>query len=152
MSLADADGLPSPLERGLFDRAVALFNAGAFYDAHEDWETLWHEAVGAERLWLQGLIQFAAAFVHYSRGFHASGYARLMEQAAAKVAGYEGRTWGWDARHFAADLVPWIAHGRQVAAGHPLADGPGSPPQLQPLPGYEPDPLPIEEEDPPGDA
>ena len=39
-----------PLDRGRFDRAVVLFNAGAFYDAHEDWEDLWHEAEGRERL------------------------------------------------------------------------------------------------------
>ncbi|MGE0190650.1 MAG: DUF309 domain-containing protein [Planctomycetota bacterium] len=136
----------APEDRGRFDRGVVLFNAGAFYDAHEDWEDLWHEAEGAERLWLQGLIQIAAAFVHWSRGFHASGFARLLEQAREKVDGYAGRTWGVDWPRLKADLAPWYAHGRVVAAGADLkASGPASPPQVHAVPGYEIDPLPIEE-------
>jgi hypothetical protein len=62
-------------ERRLSDRAVAYWNAGRFHEAHEDWETLWNEAEGARRLWLQGLIQFAAAFHHFEVTGSASGFA-----------------------------------------------------------------------------
>ena len=134
-----------PLDRGRFDRAVVLFNAGAFYDAHEDWEDLWHEAEGRERLWLQGLIQVAAAFVHWSRGFHASGFGRLLVQAREKLEGYEGRTWGLDWPRLWADLEPWFAHGVAVAGGASLRGaGPAGPPTLMAAAGYESDPLPID--------
>lgn len=136
----------APLDRGRFDRGVVLFNAGAFYDAHEDWEALWHEAEGAERLWLQGLIQVAAAFVHWSRGFHASGFSRLLVQAREKTEHYTGRTWGLDWPRAWAALGPWFAHGLAVSAGAGLRDGPAAPPTLHALPDHESDPLPVEDE------
>ena len=55
----------------LFDRAVAHWNAHGFHAAHEDWETLWNDAEGGRRAWLQGLIQYAAALFHFDRGFYA---------------------------------------------------------------------------------
>lgn len=42
-----------------FLEGVALFNRGAFFEAHEVWEDLWHEEVGEYRLFVQGLIQIA---------------------------------------------------------------------------------------------
>lgn len=131
--------------RGRFDRAVVLFNEGEFYEAHEDWEAMWLEAEGAHRLWLQGLIQYAAAFVHYSRGFHASGFHRLMAQATEKVRGYDGDTENMDFAAFWADMQPWIAHGEAVAAGAELeAPHLAPPPQIGYRSGYEPRPLPPE--------
>jgi hypothetical protein len=108
--------------RALFDRAVVYFNAEAFFEAHEDWETLWHEAEGARREWLQGLIQFAAGFHHVVRGT-SSGFAKLMRSAAAKAGGYAGDTHGIDFPRLWADVLPWIAHGERVAAGAPLRPG-----------------------------
>jgi hypothetical protein len=145
--------LPPHEVRGRFDRAVAYWNAGRFWHAHEDWEDLWNEAEGAHRLWLQGLIQYAAAFVHFARGFHASGFARLVAQATEKVAGYAGETHHLDWPRLVRDLVPWIAHARAVAAGADLRAGaPGDPPRLFHEPGYEPAPFPLEpEDDPEGD-
>ena len=44
-------------------RGASLFDAGAWFDAHEVWEDRWHEATDAtERLVLQGLIQIAASY------------------------------------------------------------------------------------------
>jgi hypothetical protein len=114
-------------EDGLFDRAVALWNARDFHGAHEDWETLWHEAEGARRDWLQGLIQYAAALFHVERGFYASGFVKLMRSAAERVAGHDAR--GERVRYdlLARDLEPWHAHAARVAAG---ADLRGSMPPL----------------------
>ena len=91
-----ADGfLTAEAARGLFDRAVAHWNAGRYFESHEDWETLWHEAEGARRAWLQGLIQFAAAFHHFGRG-GASGFSKLVRSAAERAGGYAGDTAGID--------------------------------------------------------
>jgi len=134
--------------RGRFDRAVAYWNAGRFWHAHEDWEDLWNEAHGAHRLWLQGLIQYAAAFVHFDRGFYARGFARLMEQATEKVRDYAGPTHHLDWPRLERDLAPWTEHGRRVGRGEELrASAPGDPPHIHYVPGYVPDPLPPEEDD-----
>jgi hypothetical protein len=137
--------------RGLFDRAVALFNDRAFYEAHEDWETLWHEAEGAERLWLQGLIQWAAAFFHYERGYHASGFAKLLREGADKAIGYEGDAHGIRFDALVADMRPWLAHGEAVARGRDLRGKPPEDlPRIRYAEGVTPAPLPPEEPDDPG--
>jgi predicted metal-dependent hydrolase len=37
------------------------FNGGNFHAAHEHWERVWLDLAGAERRWVQGLIQVAVA-------------------------------------------------------------------------------------------
>ena len=130
--------------RGLFDRAVAFFNARAFYEAHEDWETLWNEAEGAERLWLQGLIQWAAAFFHFERGYHASGFAKLLREGSEKALGYEGDCHGIRFDRLVGDMQPWFAHGVAVGAGRGLRDGAPALPVIRYADGVEPRPLPPE--------
>jgi hypothetical protein len=130
-------GTPST---GRFDRAVVYFNEGAFFEAHEDWEVLWHDARGDERRWLQGLIQLAAAFVHFDRGAHARGFATLFAQSAEKRAGYAGDAWGLDLERLDEDLEPWTVHAERVAAGADLVDGAPAPPTLHYRPGVEPSP------------
>ena len=133
--------------RGLFDRAVAHWNAGRYFEAHEDWETIWIDAEGARREWLQGLIQFAAAFTHYGRG-GASGFGKLMRTAAEKARGYGGDTEGLDFARLWAELQPWIAHGDRVAAGADLARGAPEPiPTLRLLPGVVAAPYPFAPEE-----
>ncbi len=132
--------------RGLFDRAVVHWNAGAFFEAHEDWETIWHEAEGARREWLQGLIQFAAAFVHVGRD-NKSGMVKLMRSAAQRAGGYGGDTAGSDFAALWRDLAPWLAHAERVASGHPLRDGAPPLPTIHYVPGAVPMPLPPEPED-----
>jgi len=133
--------------QGLFDRAVFLFNARAFFEAHEDWETLWHEAEGEQRRWLQGLIQWAAAFVHHERGYHATGFVKLVREGRAKAASYAGDTFHLRFDRLLADMAPWFDHADRVDAGAPLVEGsPPAPPRLLFESAYEPDPLPLEED------
>ena len=105
--------------RGLFDRAVAHFNAQRFFEAHEDWETLWQEADGAYRVWLQGLIQAAAGLHHVSWGTP-SGFSKLMKASSEKLSGYAGETNGIEFARLFDDLEPWFAFGERVAKGEPM--------------------------------
>ncbi|MDA1193953.1 MAG: DUF309 domain-containing protein [Planctomycetota bacterium] len=117
---------PAPGAAERFSNGVALFNARAFWEAHEAWEDLWLEAEGAHRLWLQGLIQYAAALFHFERGFFASGFQRLMQTATEKTAHYGGETYGINWPGLQAALAPWIEYGTRVAAGatFPVAPAP----------------------------
>jgi predicted metal-dependent hydrolase len=42
----------------------AAFNRGDYFQAHELWEEAWQELAGAERLFVQGLIQISAGLHH----------------------------------------------------------------------------------------
>lgn len=44
---------------------VDLYNFSYWWEAHEAWEGLWHQAEDTYRLFLQGLIQVSAALIKY---------------------------------------------------------------------------------------
>lgn len=52
----------------LLKRGQDLFNDERFFEAHEAWEELWHVENGRDRVFVQGLIQVAAHFVHLKKG------------------------------------------------------------------------------------
>ena len=45
-----------------FEHGIELFNSGKFWHAHEAWEEVWRRHHEDERLFLQGIIQLAAAY------------------------------------------------------------------------------------------
>ena len=47
-----------------FYRGLEEFNGERFFEAHEVLEDLWHEYRDVDRIFIQGLIQIAAAFYH----------------------------------------------------------------------------------------
>jgi uncharacterized protein len=51
----------------LYQKGLEAFNSAHFYDAHEHWEEVWLVTPNPDKMFLQGLIQVAAAFHHYSR-------------------------------------------------------------------------------------
>jgi hypothetical protein len=66
-------------ERALFLRGVDLFNAGAFFEAHEAWEDVWRCSRDVKREFYQGLVQCAVALEHFRRG-NARGAMRLHDR------------------------------------------------------------------------
>jgi len=50
------------------DTGIALFNQRRYFEAHEIWEAAWLRADGQDKLFLQFLIQAAAALLHVERG------------------------------------------------------------------------------------
>lgn len=79
----------------LFHQGLALFNQGAFYESHEEWEILWRGAPLAEKFFLQSLIHFAVALCHWERG-NPLGAHRQMDKCLRKLAGYLPRHAGLD--------------------------------------------------------
>ena len=74
---------------------IALFNDRKFWHAHEAWERDWLLAEGKARLFLQGLIQIAAAYHHVQRGTF-SGAVRLFDAALEKLSHAESGFLGID--------------------------------------------------------
>ena len=68
-------------------RAVALFNGGDFWTAHEELEAIWRSLPdGGEARVVQGLIQAAAALLHRERG-NRHGVRVVGERALGRLAG-----------------------------------------------------------------
>ncbi|GAB4207370.1 MAG: hypothetical protein OHK0022_35550 [Roseiflexaceae bacterium] len=56
-----------PIDRH-FEAGVALFNSGHYWHAHEEWEICWKTASEPDATFYKGIIQAAAALVHWQRG------------------------------------------------------------------------------------
>lgn len=63
-----------------FEKACVHFDAGEYFEAHEEWEGLWMEAVGPRHAYLQGLIQVAVA-LHHSTNENWNGTRKLFSSA-----------------------------------------------------------------------
>ena len=66
---------------------MRCFHSGAFFEAHEHWESVWLAAQEPEKTFLQGLIQIAASFHHFQRGNFA-GTVSLLRSALRRLDGY----------------------------------------------------------------
>lgn len=78
-----------------FLRGVSHFNACEFWEAHESWEQLWLAAESDLTIFLQGLIQLAAAYHHVKRGT-LPGAVRLFDSALDKLQRFPMRYCGID--------------------------------------------------------
>ena len=98
---------------------VELFNAQKFWHAHEAWEELWLHASGDEKIFLQGLIQLAAAYHHAQRGTFRGGV-RLFDAALSKLERFENGRDGIDrsdAVAAAAEQRTKFSRGEHIAPG-----------------------------------
>lgn len=78
-----------------FLAGVMLFNQGDFFEAHEVWEDLWHETVGPDRRFIQGMIQVAVGLLHYANG-NMRGALRLYHSSRDYLQPYHPRHLGVD--------------------------------------------------------
>lgn len=104
----------------LYLRGIALFNRGEYFEAHEAWEHLWHDAQGTDRVFYQALIQATVTLEHCRRG-NLRGASNLWRACHAKLFALPGRFMGMDLPAFTADmeraLGPVLAPG---GTGSPL--------------------------------
>lgn len=68
-------------------RGAALFNQGLFFEAHEAWEELWLELEDEPKIFVQGLIQVAAAYHKATVQMQPGGCVRLHATALEKLEG-----------------------------------------------------------------
>lgn len=109
-----------PALRALVREGVALFNGGQFFECHEVLEQAWLSAQGAEKLFLQGLIQVAVAFYHLRRG-NFPGAERLLGAGIEKLSGNATDNSPVDSAELTGALKPLL---EQLRAGAAAADWP----------------------------
>jgi hypothetical protein len=74
------DWSSGPLAEGL-----ACYRRGAFFDAHEHWESVWLTLDEPQKSFLQALIQVTAAFHHLDSG-NPAGAISLLRRALRRLA------------------------------------------------------------------
>lgn len=80
--------VPRHARSAWFDRGLATYAEGDFFEAHELWEELWRDAPrGFDRDFVQGLIQVAAAMHKWFEHGKPKPAARLLGRAIDKIAG-----------------------------------------------------------------
>jgi predicted metal-dependent hydrolase len=85
---------------------VALFNNGAYFEAHEHLEALWLHAPPVQRFFLQALIHMAVAWLHSVEG-NREGALRQVEKGLRKLAGYLPERAGVDTAALYQDAQRW---------------------------------------------
>ena len=73
-----------------YRRGIALFNRAKFFEAHEVLEDIWRAAPAEDKKFLQGVVQVAVAFHHYSSG-NFVGMRSVMERAVRNLTGHPQR-------------------------------------------------------------
>lgn len=97
---------------------VRLFNAGEYWHAHERWETCWRASVEPEATFYKGMIQAAAALVHWKKG-NLRGLRRNWEKSRPRLVALAPRMHGLDLGALIAAMDRLV-----------LADGRGPAPRL----------------------
>lgn len=68
------------MESDQYLHGIVLFNKADFFDAHEALEDIWRAAPPENKKFVQGMVQIAVAFHHYSTG-NRIGMRSVLERA-----------------------------------------------------------------------
>lgn len=84
--------------------AIEQFNDGYWFESHETLEDLWQVTPLPDRTLFQGIIQTAAALVHFARGEY-PGIFKLLDAASEKLIAFRPTHLGVDVDALVADIA-----------------------------------------------
>jgi predicted metal-dependent hydrolase len=116
----------TPEEQAAFEKGVAEFNRGHFYECHDTLEELWAGVRGPSRDFFQGLIQVAVGFYHLGND-NPVGAGRLFGRALERLEGYPEHYGGIDVAALRSCVLGW-RHDLSPEGASPPSDRP--PPEL----------------------
>ena len=91
-----------------FQEGIAHFNRGEYFEAHESWEEVWLPSAEPEKTFLQGIIQVAAAFHHYTRK-NRRGTKSLLRAGLTKLERFPARYRGIALEPLRSAVRRWLA-------------------------------------------
>jgi predicted metal-dependent hydrolase len=94
-------------ERAAFDRGVAEFNAGYYFECHDTLEDMWAGIRGPSRDFFQGLIQVSVAFYHLTSG-NLPGAESMLRRALKRFERYPDRYFGFNLVVHRSELQGWL--------------------------------------------
>jgi predicted metal-dependent hydrolase len=112
----ESDAAAATPSSSQYIEGIRLFNAGEYWHAHEQWEACWLAAAQTDGLFYKGIIQAAAALVHWQRG-NPRGLRRNWEKARPKLVALPPQVHGLNLRALIAGMDQFVIAGG--AAAHP---------------------------------
>lgn len=106
-------------DQALFEKGVAEFNRGHYFECHDTLEEVWGGLRGENRDFLQGLIQVSVAFYHLASG-NLVGAESLFRRALKRFERYPGDCFGFDLSEHRALIDRWL---ERIRSGTALSDG-----------------------------
>ena len=103
---------------------IRLFNEGQFFECHEIWEGFYHETDEANKPFVEGLIQLAAAFRMCCDFQEVRGPVRMMHQALIRFENYQPAFLQIRLKELCEAVERWAE----------AAEKPADPPMMPPLP------------------
>jgi predicted metal-dependent hydrolase len=94
---------------------INLFNEQRFFECHEALEALYQEAEVANKPFIEGLIQVAAAFRIFSEFGEVKGPVRMIYQALVRFEHYQPDFLQVRVRELIATLDSWAKQAQQAA-------------------------------------
>lgn len=98
---------------------IRLFNAGEYWHAHEQWEECWRTAAEPDATFYKGIIQAAAALVHWRKS-NLRGLRRNWAKARPKLVALPAILHGLDLQALIIDMDRFV-----------MTDAVGAPPKLR---------------------
>lgn len=98
---------------------IKLFNQGRFFESHDAWESFYRDTEEANKPFIEGLVQLAAALRLYSDFGEIKGPVRMIYQALIRLENYHPSYLGIRVKELAAAMEAW-AKEAEAAAGNPL--------------------------------
>ena len=98
------------MEIDTYREGIRLFNAGEYWHAHEQWEACWRAADEPEATFYKGIIQAAAALVHWKKG-NRRGLRRNWEKGRPKLVALPPLMSGLDLGALIADMDRFVIVG-----------------------------------------
>lgn len=83
-------------------KALQLFNDREFFEAHDELEEMWSEAMGEQKNFLQGLIQASVSLFHFGNE-NVGGALKLYASARSKLEKFPPTYMGIDVLKFVID-------------------------------------------------
>jgi predicted metal-dependent hydrolase len=116
MAETPADPALTAEERAAFEKGVAEFNTGYYFECHDTLEDMWTGLRGPSRDFFQGLIQVSVAFYHLTGG-NTAGADSMLRRALKRFERYPARYFGFDLAAHRAELAAWRERIAAATAG-----------------------------------
>ncbi len=98
-----------------FREGVLLFNAGDYWESHEAWEQVWKRHSEPSRVFLQALIQTAAAYHQLNRGIY-HGVVKHFRNAETKLRPFPNPFLGLQTQPVKDALIAGISEAERLGA------------------------------------
>jgi predicted metal-dependent hydrolase len=120
-------------------KGAALYNQRLYWEAHEAWEELWLELEDEPKLFVQGLIQAAAAGHKAFAQMQPRGCVKLLRSSLEKLEGAPADFLGVETERFLPGLRAMLAQAERWLAGEIDNLDPSTVPPIELLPSSKKD-------------